>query len=129
MNLTNEESIIMSKLLHEIKDKSLQMILRRAIFAEEDLKKVMKEERPDLTVRSIKTITDKIVNKKTNTMNIEEANIVTELYFTFNNEARSIMVDTGVFTKKDFDTFDDEQKILVAEDLDRQLREEISMLL
>jgi len=62
-------------------------------------------------------------------MTIEKAKERAEFYFEFNDEARSIMVDTGVFTKKDFDAFDDEQKILVAEDLDQQIKEEIGMLI
>jgi hypothetical protein len=43
-----EKEILLSNLLNEIQDKSLQMILRRFIFNNEDLKKVVSEERPEL---------------------------------------------------------------------------------
>jgi len=44
----SKDEILLSNLLNEIQDKSLQMILRRFIFNNEDLTKVVSEERPEL---------------------------------------------------------------------------------
>ncbi len=41
-------AVILSKLLSEIKDRSLQNILRRVIFKGDDVRDVIKEERPEL---------------------------------------------------------------------------------
>jgi hypothetical protein len=45
--LNDKDKVILSNLLYEIGDKSLQMILRRAIFNGEDITKVIAEERPE----------------------------------------------------------------------------------
>jgi hypothetical protein len=43
----NSPAIMMSQLLSEIKDKKIERILRRVIFKGEDIRVVMKEERPE----------------------------------------------------------------------------------
>ena len=49
-----ENEIVLSNLLNEIQDKSLQMILRRFIFNNEDLMDVLLDERPELKIKSDK---------------------------------------------------------------------------
>jgi len=46
--MKQSERMVMSNLLNEIQDKSLEMILRRFIFNNEDLVRVVSEERPEL---------------------------------------------------------------------------------
>lgn len=46
-----ENEIVLSNLLNEIQDKSLQMILRRFIFNNEDLMDVLLDERPELKIK------------------------------------------------------------------------------
>ena len=46
--INGRDEILLSNLLNEIQDKSLQTILRRYIFNGEDLTKVVSEERPEL---------------------------------------------------------------------------------
>ena len=63
-------------------------------------------------------------------MSVQEANEYVKGYFEFNTEARSYMQDqteTGVFNKADWDKFDGETKIAVAEDLQYQVRQEVGM--
>ena len=46
-----ETEIVLSNLLNEIQDKSLQMILRRFIFNNEVLMDVLLDERPELKIK------------------------------------------------------------------------------
>lgn len=48
-NQKKDELVVLSNLLKEIKDKSLQMIIRRVIFSDENIKDVVMEERPGMS--------------------------------------------------------------------------------
>lgn len=47
IEFNSEETILLSTLLQEITDMSLQNILRRVLLGGEDLKKVIQDERPE----------------------------------------------------------------------------------
>jgi hypothetical protein len=53
-NMDGESEIILSNLLNEIQDKSLQMILRRVIFNDEKIMDVLIDERPELKINTQK---------------------------------------------------------------------------
>lgn len=47
--MSEEEKVVLSHLLSEVKDKSLENILRKVIFSGENAIKVLKIERPEIS--------------------------------------------------------------------------------
>jgi hypothetical protein len=58
-------------------------------------------------------------------MTVSKAKKIVKMYFEYNTEASSWAYDLGMFTKSDVKSMDDETLVLVAEDLEQQLKEEL----
>lgn len=52
--MTQEEKLVLSQLLKEVKDKSLENILRKVIFSGENVIETLMQERPETKLKGFK---------------------------------------------------------------------------